>query len=190
MSQSIPPPAFDGHLTFNMRWSIAKYTYILEQVEEISQLDNVHIANNKFNCSRKLNEERLAYLILIVKLILPSSLPEQKLVSLFIHTCYKITCTTLFEHRGFNIRLKWELRTNNPIIFDSRRIGIRFDPDVDFSDFSDQMKILTNHSPDWIPLSSRKYFFRADAMLFRQITREPGNSLVKKSQAPWLSART
>ena len=28
--------------------------------------------NNKFNCSRKLNEERLAYLILIVKLILPS----------------------------------------------------------------------------------------------------------------------
>ena len=56
--------------------------------------------NNKFNCSRKLNEERLAYLILIVKLILPSSLPEQKLVSLFIHTCYKITCTTLFEHRG------------------------------------------------------------------------------------------
>ena len=105
---------------------------MLEQVEEISQLDNVHIANNEFNWSRKLNEERLAYLILIVKLILPSSLPEQKLVSLQNHL-HHFVCTSWF------IRLKWELRTNNPKwqypkIFDSRRIGILFDPDVDFSD--------------------------------------------------------
>ena len=40
---------------------------MLEQVKEMSQLDNVHIANNKFKCSRKLKEKRLAYLILIVK---------------------------------------------------------------------------------------------------------------------------
>ena len=67
-----------------------------------------------------------------MKLILPSSLPEQKLVSLQNHL-HHFVCTSWF------IRLKWELRTNNPKwqypkIFDSRRIGILFDPDVDFSD--------------------------------------------------------